>query len=140
MRKDPIIKAWQFTGTNEPLMLTEVPDPKPGPGQVVVEVKAAGLCHTDVGVLTDEGWLSTLVRLPITPGHEVSGEVSRVGAGVTGWSVGDRVGICPTTPVGPRDSPPTAGSASRLSLIRWHSCAFRTVCPSRSARPVRTRG
>lgn len=94
------MRSWQFTTTGEPLLLAEVPEPSPGPGQVVVDVRAAGLCHTDVGVLTDPGWMSTLIRTPITPGHEVAGTVSALGDGVTGWSVGDRVGICPTTPAG----------------------------------------
>lgn len=92
--------AWQFTGVNEPLVRAAVETPRPGPGQVVIDVKAAGLCHTDVGVLTDEGWLSTLARTPITMGHEVAGRIAEIGEGVTEWQVGDRVGICPTTEVG----------------------------------------
>lgn len=92
--------AWQFTGVNEPLAHNNVETPEPSPTQVVVDIKAAGLCHTDVGVLTDEGWLSTLARIPITMGHEVAGVISQVGAEVTEWQVGDRVGICPTTEIG----------------------------------------
>jgi propanol-preferring alcohol dehydrogenase len=49
------VKAWQFTNTHEPLVLNDVPEPEPGPRTVVVDVEAAGLCHTDVGVLEDEG-------------------------------------------------------------------------------------
>jgi alcohol dehydrogenase, propanol-preferring len=94
------MKAWQFTGTNEPLVLAEVDEPSAGPGEVVVDVRAAGLCHTDVGVLHDEGWLSTLAKRPITMGHEVAGVIVEVDDGVTGWQVGDRVGLCPTTSVG----------------------------------------
>lgn len=94
------MKSWQFTTTGEPLALADVPEPSPGPGEVVIQVRAAGLCHTDVGVLTDPGWMSTLVRTPITPGHEVAGTVLALGEGVTGWSIGDRVGLCPTTPAG----------------------------------------
>lgn len=94
------MKAWQFTTTHAPLVLAEVPEPRARPGEVVVDVRAAGLCHTDVGVLEDEGWLSTLVRTPITMGHEVAGVVSAVGEGVTEFTTGDRVGICPTTPLG----------------------------------------
>lgn len=94
------MSAWQFTGTNQPLVSVDVPTPAPGPGEVVVDVKAAGLCHTDVGVLHDEGWLSTLAKVPITMGHEVAGVVSALGEGVTDWQVGDRVGLCPTTSVG----------------------------------------
>lgn len=94
------MQAWRFTGTNEPLTLSEVEAPTPGPGEVVIDVRAAGLCHTDVGVLHDEGWLSLLATRPITMGHEVAGVVAAVGDGVDGWQVGDRVGLCPTTSVG----------------------------------------
>ena len=94
------MKAWQFSNTNEPLVRVELPDPVVGPGEVVVRVRAAGLCHTDVGVLRDKGWLSTLAYRPIVLGHEVAGEVAEVGDDVTGWAVGDRVGVCPTTSFG----------------------------------------
>jgi alcohol dehydrogenase, propanol-preferring len=94
------VKAWQFTNTHEPLVLNDVPEPKAGPRTVVVDVKAAGLCHTDVGVLEDEGWLPSLIKRPITMGHEVAGVICEVGDGVTGWGVGDRVGICPSTSLG----------------------------------------
>lgn len=94
------MQAWQFTNTHEPLVLAEVPEPTAGPGQVVVDVKAAGLCHSDVGLMEDEGWLALLAKTPITIGHEIAGVVSAVGDGVTDWAVGDRVGICPTTELG----------------------------------------
>ncbi len=42
------MKAWQFTGTNKPLELNEVPEPTVRRGTVVVDVKAAGVCHSDV--------------------------------------------------------------------------------------------
>jgi propanol-preferring alcohol dehydrogenase len=48
-------------------------------------------------MLDDEGWLSMLVKRPITMGHEVAGSVRSLGEGVTGWQVGDRVGLCPST-------------------------------------------
>ncbi|MCB0881466.1 MAG: zinc-binding dehydrogenase [Thermoleophilia bacterium] len=94
------MRSWQFTGTHQPLVLNEVPMPEPGPGQVTIDVKAAGLCHTDVGVLHDDGWRETLMYAPITMGHEVAGAIRAVGEGVTGWGVGDRVGVCPTTAAG----------------------------------------
>ena len=94
------MKAWQFTNTHEPLALNDVPDPIAGPGQVVLDMKAAGLCHSDVGLLEDEGWLSMLAKRLITIGHENAGVISQVGEGVTGFSVGDRVGVCPTTAAG----------------------------------------
>ncbi len=94
------MKAWQFTDTHEPLVLNEVPEPTAAPGGVVIDIKAAGLCHSDVGVLDDPGWLELLAFRPITIGHEVAGVVSEVGEGVTDWKVGDRVAVCPTTPAG----------------------------------------
>ena len=90
------MKAWQFTTTHEPLVLNEIPEPTPGPGEVVLDVKAAGLCHSDVGVLDDEGWLGMIPNRPITMGHEIAGVIRAVGPDVTDWAVGDRVGVCPT--------------------------------------------
>lgn len=90
------MKAWQFVYTHQPLELVELPEPTPGAGEVVLDIKAAGLCHSDVGVLDDEGWLAIIPTLPIVMGHEIAGVVSAVGEGVTGVSVGDRVGVCPT--------------------------------------------
>lgn len=92
------MKAWQFTNTNEPLVQNEVAEPVAGPGEVVLKMRAAGICHSDVGVLTDEGWLSMLAKRPITLGHENAGEIIALGDGVEGWSIGDRVGVCPTVP------------------------------------------
>lgn len=90
------MKAWQFVTTHQPLLLNEIAEPTPGPGEVVLDVKAAGLCHSDVGVLDDEGWLAIIPNRPITMGHEIAGVITAVGDGVTGWTVGDRVGVCPT--------------------------------------------
>lgn len=85
------MKSWRFTGTNEPLRLEELPEPSAGPGKVVIDVKAAGICHTDVGILTDPGWMTMLGQVPVTLGHEDAGVIS---------AVGDRVAICPTTSAG----------------------------------------
>lgn len=86
------MKGWQFTGVDEPLVLVEKGDPIPGLGQVVVDVKAAGLCHSDVGFL--EGTITwMLAKTPIILGHEVAGIISAVGPNVTDWKVGDRVGV-----------------------------------------------
>ncbi len=108
--------AWHFTGVDEPLVRVELPDPTAAPGFVVIDVKAAGLCHTDVGVLHDEGWLSTLAYRPIVPGHEVAGVVSEVGEGVTDWQVGDRVGICPTTEFGAPGFVTDGGFGEKVTL------------------------
>jgi len=84
------MKAWLFTGVDAPLELIERDDPRPGPGQVVVDVKAAGLCHSDVGFL--DGTLTWMLPgLPMVLGHEVAGTIRTVGEGVAGFAPGDRV-------------------------------------------------
>jgi alcohol dehydrogenase, propanol-preferring len=89
------MRAWRFTGTGSPLQLADVEPSRPGTGQVLVDIRAAGLCHTDVGILDDPGWLQRLGPLPLTLGHEVAGVVSEIGDGVVGFSEGDAVGISP---------------------------------------------
>lgn len=90
------MKGWQFTNTHEPLVLADIVEPVAGPGEVLIDIKAAGLCHSDVGMLEDPQWLQTLAFKPIVIGHEVAGVVTAVGEGVTDIKVGDRVGVCPT--------------------------------------------
>lgn len=89
------MKAWQFTGTDKALGFNEVAEPKAGPGQVVVEVKAAGVCHSDVTALDDPGWMPLFRVLPRTMGHENAGVIVEVGEGMDQWKVGDRVGLAP---------------------------------------------
>ena len=84
------MRAWLFTGIDEPLQCIEREDPTPGSGQVVVDVEAAGLCHSDVGFL--DGTLTWMLPgLPMILGHEVAGTITDVGADVIGYSPGDRV-------------------------------------------------
>jgi propanol-preferring alcohol dehydrogenase len=71
------MKAWQFTHTHNPLARVDLPVPQPGPGKVLVAVKAVGICHSDVGLFEDEKWLNML-NLPIVPGHEIAGEIVSV--------------------------------------------------------------
>lgn len=75
---------------NKPHRLETVPDPKPGPGQIVVRIEASGLCGTDVHV--HHGHLG-MVKTPVITGHEPVGRVVELGAGVTDLKVGDRVGV-----------------------------------------------
>jgi D-arabinose 1-dehydrogenase-like Zn-dependent alcohol dehydrogenase len=64
--------------------------PEPGTGQVLIKVKACGVCHSDV--LTKEGsWPG--IQYPRVPGHEVAGVIDQVGAGVSAWKKGQRVGV-----------------------------------------------
>ncbi|MDQ0931857.1 zinc-dependent alcohol dehydrogenase family protein [Streptomyces turgidiscabies] len=73
-------------------VVTEVPDPTPGPREVVVEVAACGLCGTDLHILQGE----FAPTLPIVPGHEFAGEVVGVGTAVTELAVGDQVAVDPS--------------------------------------------
>ncbi|MEW2121531.1 zinc-dependent alcohol dehydrogenase family protein [Streptomyces sp. NPDC005474] len=73
-------------------VVTEVPDPTPGPREVVIEVAACGLCGTDLHILQGE----FAPTLPIVPGHEFAGEVVGVGTAVTELAVGDQVAVDPS--------------------------------------------
>ncbi|MEU9453999.1 zinc-binding alcohol dehydrogenase family protein [Streptomyces sp. NPDC048277] len=74
----------------DPLRLVERPVPVPGADELLVRVRACGVCRTDLHVT--EGDLP-VHRAGVTPGHEVVGEVAGMGAGVTDFAVGDRVGV-----------------------------------------------
>ncbi|PJH69455.1 alcohol dehydrogenase, partial [Salmonella enterica subsp. enterica serovar Typhimurium] len=82
------------------LELVEKEDPKVEAGKVIIDLKVAGLCHSDVGVLRDPGWKELLGELPVIIGHEVAGVISEVGDGVTDYQVGEKVALCPTGPSG----------------------------------------
>jgi alcohol dehydrogenase, propanol-preferring len=73
-----------------PLVAREYPDPLPGPGELRVRIEACGVCRTDLHVLDDE--LPGIV-LPLVPGHEIVGIVDALGAGVSTFEAGSRVGI-----------------------------------------------
>ncbi|RPI81502.1 MAG: zinc-binding alcohol dehydrogenase family protein [Chloroflexi bacterium] len=74
----------------EPLVFEEVPVPHPGPGEILIRVKACGVCHTDLHTI--EGEIHP-PKLPIIPGHQVVGKVEAAGEGVTRFRGGERVGI-----------------------------------------------
>ncbi|WP_054710945.1 zinc-binding dehydrogenase [Secundilactobacillus paracollinoides] len=88
------MKGWQFTETDTPLKLVEQADPTPKPDEVILALKASGLCHTDVGILHDPSW-APMVESPVIIGHETAGVVTQVGADVTNVKVGDRVAVSP---------------------------------------------
>lgn len=95
------MRAWQVTELGEPrdvLRLAEVADPRPGPGQLKVRVRAAAANFPDV--LMCRGLYQVRPELPFTPGVELCGEVLELGAGVTGVAVGDRVLGSPLAPAG----------------------------------------
>ncbi|HVO17616.1 MAG TPA: alcohol dehydrogenase catalytic domain-containing protein [Anaeromyxobacter sp.] len=83
------MRALVITAYNQPWELKTLPDPRPGPGQVVVRVRASGMCGTDLHVHHGAFGLPP----GIVAGHEPVGEIVELGAGVTDLRVGDRVGV-----------------------------------------------
>lgn len=75
--------------TDRPLRLTERPAPEPGPGELRLRLSACAVCRTDLQLA--EGDIEPRKR-PVVPGHQAVGRVEAAGAGVTGWSIGDRAG------------------------------------------------
>jgi D-arabinose 1-dehydrogenase-like Zn-dependent alcohol dehydrogenase len=84
------MKAAQVTAPGADFQIVEREVPQPGEGQVRIKVQACGVCHSDV--LTKEGGLPG-IEYPRVPGHEVVGRIDEVGAGVSGWAKGQRVGV-----------------------------------------------
>jgi D-arabinose 1-dehydrogenase-like Zn-dependent alcohol dehydrogenase len=84
------MKAVQVSTPGGDLQVVEREIPEAGPGHVRIRVHACGVCHSDV--LTKDG-LFPGIAYPRVPGHEVAGTIDHVGAGVTDWRKGDRVGV-----------------------------------------------
>jgi 2-desacetyl-2-hydroxyethyl bacteriochlorophyllide A dehydrogenase len=108
--------ASRFHGPGAPLALERVRRPAPGPGEVLVEVHAAGLCGSDVHIAI-EGTTPT-ARVPITLGHESAGMVAALGDGVEGWAPGARVVVSPLI---------ACGTCPRCRVGRFSICERRTL-------------
>ena len=108
------IRVHKFGGP-EVLQLDDVPDPKPGPGQVVVRIRAAGVNPVDTYIRS--GSYAMLPTLPYVPGNDCAGVIETVGQGVTRFKRGDRVYVVRTTT-------PMTGGYAELAL-----CEASTVHP-----------
>jgi len=86
----PKMRAVQVSRPQGPLELVEREIPEPGPGTVRIKVQSCGICHSDT--YTKEG-LFPGIQYPRIPGHEVAGVIDAVGAGVNGWTAGQRAGV-----------------------------------------------
>lgn len=84
------MRAMLFDGENPRLREAYLPDPAPGAGALLIDVRACGVCRTDLHVV--DGDLDH-PKKPVIPGHEIVGTVAALGAGVTGFALGDRVGV-----------------------------------------------
>ena len=74
------MQAVRFIGVGRPAQIDDVPKPSPGPGQVLIKVGGAGVCHSDLHVMEEDFGFQP----PFTLGHENAGWVSEIGEGVTG--------------------------------------------------------
>ena len=93
------MKAALFYGGHD-IRIGEVPTPEPGPGEVLVRVRAAGICGSDLHSYRDPERIWKGISIPYLTGHELAGEVAALGPGVEGLRVGDRVAVEPRHLVG----------------------------------------
>lgn len=117
---------------HQPLAVREMPAARPGPGEIVLEVKACGLCMTDIHIA--EGRIPT-VRPPVVPGHEFAGVVVERGAGTEGVAEGDRVVVCVDVNCGRCDAclrgeTTRCAALRRLGFERAGGMAERVVVPA----------
>src|SRR5512136_882211 len=80
----------------EDLRVESVPEPQPGPGEVLLKLGAGGICGSDLHYFQHGRIGSFVIREPLIPGHESSGTVAKTGAGVTRVKEGDKVAINPS--------------------------------------------
>jgi len=88
--KNTSMRAVQIIRPGAPFEIVERDIPQPGPGEVRIKVQACGICHSD-SIVQEGHWPG--LQYPRVPGHEVAGIVDALGAGVSRWKVGQRVGV-----------------------------------------------
>ncbi|MEX0853203.1 MAG: zinc-dependent alcohol dehydrogenase family protein [Bauldia sp.] len=84
------MRAMVLDAPRRRLRLEDRPEPTPGEGQLLLKVSACGVCRTDLHVVDGE---LPQARYPVVPGHEIVGTVARLGPGVAGFALGERVGV-----------------------------------------------
>ena len=91
----PRMRALQYREIGSAPVVVEVPTPEPGPGQVLLKVTAAGVCHSDQFVMSlpPDQYDMFGFGLPLTLGHEGAGTIAALGAGVSGLSLGDAMAV-----------------------------------------------
>jgi propanol-preferring alcohol dehydrogenase len=85
-----LMRAMLLDHPGRPLRLAELPRCAPGPGELLIRVRACGICRTDLHIADGD---LPFIRSPIVPGHEIVGLVEELGSGVEGFAIGDRVGV-----------------------------------------------
>ena len=115
--------------------LRDVPEPSPGPDEVMIEVKAAGICGSDIHIFDED--IKLPIRPPVIIGHEFSGVIAEVGSSVTKWKPGDRVTSETSAHVCGECLPCRTGNynvcAEKRLIGYWFNGAFAKYCvvPSR---------
>jgi len=132
------MRALQIAETGRPLQEVEPVDPVPGPGEIVVSVRAAGICRSDVHY---RGGTRPVPSLPLVPGHEVAGIVDKVGPGVEQSRPGDRVCLhylisCGACEACHRGVEQFCESGQMIGLDRPGGYAEQILVPARNAFPV----
>ncbi|HVU87801.1 MAG TPA: zinc-dependent alcohol dehydrogenase family protein [Pirellulales bacterium] len=84
------MRAMLLERPHAPLRAADIPDPRPGENELLIEVRACGVCRTDLHVVDGE---LTSPKSPLVPGHEIVGIVAELGTNVAGFRVGQRVGV-----------------------------------------------
>src|SRR5215218_8897997 len=131
------MRAIRLTAWEQPAQLVEVAEPEPGPGEVLVRVAGAGLCHSDLHLMH---WRAGALpyELPFTLGHEVAGTVAALGPGADSLEVGEPVlvygpwgcGRCRACSIGAEHLCDGGGTARGAGLGRDGGLAEYMVVPS----------
>jgi L-iditol 2-dehydrogenase len=91
------MKAAIYPGEGKPIAIEDRPDPRPGPGDVIIKVSRCGICGTDLSMTRGGTWdFGANVQF----GHEYAGEIIEVGRDVAGFGVGDRIAVLPSVACG----------------------------------------
>jgi L-idonate 5-dehydrogenase len=128
------------------LRIDEIADPTVGPGEVMVRIRAGGICGSDLHYYQHGGFGTVRIQEPMILGHEIAGEVVETGAGVAAVDVGDRVAVNPSRPCG-HCRFCLEGRANHCLDMRFYGSAMRMphmqggfreflVCPEAQAIPV----
>ena len=83
------MRAVRFAGVGRPAQIADIPKPSPGPGQILVKIGGAGVCHSDLHIMAEDFGF----KPPFTLGHENAGWIAELGEGVTGFKEGDAVAV-----------------------------------------------
>lgn len=120
------MKAAAYDEFGGPITVRDLPDPVPAENDVIVRVRATGVCRSDL-----HGWHghdSDIDQMPHVPGHELAGEIAAVGSAITQWKVGERVTVpfvagCGTCEPCLSDNQQVCDAQSQPGFTHWGSFA-----------------